>query len=146
MDTVPIVFTLAELWILQGFVRHDERALPEDKYPLKSTDLNGTIALAISTCERVSLKEHTLLLSYEEMLLIDAAVPQAVKTEEGGRGKDILLKICNARSILTMKYTLENLQELESEPESLTTEEIKDKMIDFTMKKRRGRPPKKKEE
>ena len=57
-DSRPIEFTLAELWMLNDVIRHDEDDIPKKKWPKVSTSLNGDIALAILACEDSDLKSY----------------------------------------------------------------------------------------
>ena len=104
---IPVVFTLTELWLLNDVVRHDEERGDEreqPRYPLVSTRLNEEIALAINTCMTVGMTEQTILLSYAELLLIDAGVRRGMKTPEGAKGSEILLKTFAARARLSAGF------------------------------------------
>ena len=99
-----MVFTLAELWLLNDFVRHDEeKDLREGagRYPIVSTALNEEIALAINSCHEFNLVEYALILGYADVLLIDALIRRDYKTMEGAKGKDILLKVYKARASMS---------------------------------------------
>lgn len=101
MEYVPVVFTLAELWMLNDFVRHDEeKDLREGagRYPVVSTALNEDIALALNACHEFGLTEYAVILSYADVLLIDYQIRRDQKTMEGAKGKDILLKVYKARA------------------------------------------------
>ena len=52
----------------------------------------------------VGMTEQTLLLSYAELLLIDAGVRRGMKTPEGAKGSDILLKTFAARAKLSAGF------------------------------------------
>ncbi len=96
-DSRPVEFTLAELWMLNDVVRHDEDAICKKKWPSVSTQLNGEIALAILACEDNGLEAYTLMLMKGDILVMDANVRRDMKTPEGAAGKAILLKLFKAR-------------------------------------------------
>lgn len=100
MDTAPITFSLTELWVLQGAVRHgvpsEESQWP--RFPPASLSLNDDIADAIAACDAASLSDYTLLLTRGDLLVIDHCVGQATKDSSGRiAGRDILLKSFHAR-------------------------------------------------
>lgn len=97
---VSISFSLAELWLLNDFIRHEIENRDNWAYPPASRELNLEIALAIASCEENKLDEYTLLLSEGDILVIDYNVRAAHKTPEGAKGKDILLKLYRARAKL----------------------------------------------
>lgn len=103
-ERAPVVFTLAELWLLNDFVRHE---LPDAKtwrFPPASEDLNEEIAMAIDTCESHGVQEYTLLLSRGDLLLIDFHVRRDHRTPEGASGKTLLLKTFRARKELATEF------------------------------------------
>ncbi len=105
MDSIPIVFTLEELWMLNDFVRHDEeRGEEKVKYPNVSTKLNEGIALAIYSCETYGHKDYTLNLDYAEILVIDNHIRRDMKTKGGANGQEILMKVYKARSEFSAGY------------------------------------------
>jgi hypothetical protein len=101
-DSVPVELTAEELWMLHDLVRHDQDAISEKKWPVVSTELNEQVALAIVACEDSKLKSYTLLLSAGDILLLDYVVRRDMKTPEGAKGKDILLKLFRARRDLAI--------------------------------------------
>ncbi len=111
-DSRPVEFTLAELWMLNDVVRHDEYAISKKAWPTVSTQLNGEIALAILACEDSSLKTYTLALTVGDMLVMDANVRRDMKTPEGAKGKEILLKLFKARYELAYGATAEGGEDL----------------------------------
>jgi hypothetical protein len=109
MDKVPVVFTIAELWMLNDFVRHDSASgdqRPSD-YPVTSTALNTAIAHAIFSCHEHKQADYTLWLGYGDLLLLDFQVRRDYKTSEGAFGKAILLKVFKAREALNVDSLLE---------------------------------------
>ncbi len=111
-DTRPVVFTTAELWMLTDVIRHDEDAICKKAWPSVSTQLNSEIALAILACEDSSLKTYTLTLTKGDILVMDANVRRDMKTPEGAKGKEILLKLFKARYELIYGATAEGGEDL----------------------------------
>ncbi|TMB98084.1 MAG: hypothetical protein E6J42_06770 [Chloroflexi bacterium] len=95
-----VTFSLAELWLLHDFVRHEIPEAKSWRFPPASEDLNEEVALAIETCETHGLDEYTLMLSKGDMFVIDYFVRRDHKTPEGGSGKRVLLKVFRARKEL----------------------------------------------
>ena len=108
----PVEFTLAELWMLNDVIRHNEDGISKKAWPSVSTQLNGEIALAILACEDSSLKTYTLMLTKGDMLVMDANVRRDMKTPEGAKGKEILLKLFKARYELIYGATAEGGEDL----------------------------------
>ena len=98
---VPVTLTVAELWLLHDFCRHE---VADDKwlFPPANFDLNEEIALALDACETDNLTEYTLLLNQKQLLVIDYWVRRDHKTPEGASGKRLLLKVFRARRELAM--------------------------------------------
>lgn len=98
MNSVAVVFTLDELWLLQSLVRHELPQPPEWKFPPASLELNDQIAAAILACTEYNLPDAALALSRGDLLLLDYVVPQSA-TNVGGKnvGRPILLKSYQAR-------------------------------------------------
>lgn len=94
--TRPVTFTLAELWLLNDFTRHEISQMDTWKYPPASRSLNQEIALAIVACVDSKLKEYTLELCEGDLLVIDYNVRRELKTPEGAHGDEILLKCWRA--------------------------------------------------
>ena len=92
-----VEFTLEELWMLNDVVRHDEDAISGKKWPVVSTELNGQVALAIAACEDHKLGGYCMALTMGDLLLLDANVRRDMKTPEGAKGVDVLLKVFRAR-------------------------------------------------
>ncbi len=110
METVPVVFTIAELWMLHDFVRHDSASgdqRPPD-YPIVSTALNDDIAHAILSCHEHGQADYTLWLGYGDLLLLDYHIRRDYKTSEGAFGRAILLKVFKAREALCVDSLLED--------------------------------------
>lgn len=96
-ETRPVTFTLPELWLLHSFVRHEMPQQDLWRQPPADEALNEQIALAIDACETLGLNSYTLLLTQQQLLVIDYLIRYDYKTPEGARGKDILLKTFRAR-------------------------------------------------
>jgi len=111
-DSRPVSFTLAEIWMLHDVIRHDEDAICKKAWPSVSTQLNSEIALAILACEDSDLKTYTLTLTKGDMLVMDANVRRDMKTPEGAKGKEILLKLFKARYELIYGATAEGGEDL----------------------------------
>lgn len=99
-ESKPVTFTLAELWLLNQFVRHDVSQSDTWKFPPASVSLCVDIAEAIHACEEHKVPEFTLLLSKGDLLVIDYNVRADMKTPEGAQGRNILLKVFRAISEL----------------------------------------------
>lgn len=101
-DTVRVEFSLPELWLMRGTVRH--AIANEDQwkgYPPANVDLNDQIAAAILRCEEYNIGVTTLDLSRGDCLVIDFNVNQDAKDREGNEiGKELLLKTFKARKQL----------------------------------------------
>ncbi len=108
----PVEFTLAELWMLNDVIRHNEDGISKKAWPSVSTQLNGEIALAILACEDSDLKAYTLALTKGDILVMDANVRRDMKTPEGAKGKEILLKLFKARYELIYGATAEGGEDL----------------------------------
>lgn len=91
-----VVFTVAELWLLNSFVRHEMQDQERWLYPPASRDLNQEIALAIAACGDCGLKEFALSLSRGDLLVLDYNIRQDMKTPEGASGHAILTKVFEA--------------------------------------------------
>lgn len=107
-ETVPVTFTLTELWLLQTFIRHEMPQQEMWKFPPADIDLNEQIAFAIATCEDDSLASYTFLLNLHQLLCIDFHIRDEYKTITGARGKDILLKVFRARRNLSGELPVTN--------------------------------------
>ena len=93
----PVSFTQPELVLIHTLVRHESQDERTWRFPPTSKSLNEDIAGALLACDRYKLEEYTLLLSKGDLLVIDYWVRYDMKTPEGAKGKDILLKIFQAR-------------------------------------------------
>lgn len=91
-----VSFTVAELWLLNSFIRHEMQDQDKWLYPPVSKDLNQEIALAITACRDCNLKEFALSLSRGDLLVIDYNIRQDMKTPEGASGDLILVKVFEA--------------------------------------------------
>lgn len=94
----PVTFTLAELWCLHDFIRHECSERDRWAFPPADLGLNEDIADAIYACETDGLSEYTLLLERGDILIIDFHIRRDTKTPEGASGKKILLKCFKARA------------------------------------------------
>ena len=104
MDTCPVLFSIAELWLLDACVRHEIDGQDRWKFPPASKELTIEIALAINACVENKLDSYTLLLSTGDLLVLDYNIRQGHKNMEGARGQDILLKVFHALSKLALGY------------------------------------------
>ena len=104
MEEYPLVFSIAELWLLDSCVRHEIDGQDRWKFPPASKELTIEIALAINACVEGKLNEYTLLLSTGDLLVLDYNIRQGHKNMEGARGQDILLKVFHALSQLALGY------------------------------------------
>lgn len=94
-------FTLDELWILQGTVRHEQPQPWQGNWPAVSVELNDAIAAAIVFCLDNEQEFATLALSRGDCLLIDYCVSKDIKDANGKMtGKAILLKTFRARQAI----------------------------------------------
>ena len=107
-ELINIQFTEAELWMLQAFVRHDRERNNKDRYPIVSTELNQQIVFALLACANSSITEYNLLLSEADLLLLDWCIRDDMKSPAGANGKEILLKVFQARSDLIYGPTSEH--------------------------------------
>lgn len=99
-DTVPVVFTQDELWLMRACVRHEQSPPWQGRWPCYSLELNEDIAEALVFCEdeQPQPRERALLLSRGDCLLLDAVIPQDAKSPGGvPLGKNILMKTFRAR-------------------------------------------------
>lgn len=101
-DTVPVLFSLDELWTLQAVVRHEVSQQRENwKWPPASLSLNDRIAEGISTMTEHNLTDYYLSLSRGDCLVIDYTVKADMKDANGRPvGKPILIKSFNTRRYL----------------------------------------------
>lgn len=104
----PAVFTLAELWVLRGCIRHGLASMHEQwpKFAPASQALNDQIVYAIVACEDYKVPEMALALSYADCLAIDYCVQEQAKDSAGNlAGRAILLKAARARKALADVYS-----------------------------------------
>ena len=106
-DSIGVLFTEAELWLCHAFVRHDRDIDNSDRYPIVSTELNEQIVFALLACANSDIKEYNLLLSEADLLLLDWCIRDDMKSPAGANGKEILLKIFQARTNLVYGPTSE---------------------------------------
>ena len=102
-DRWPVTFTLAELWLLHDFIRHEMQGQETWAHPPVSEELNEEIAQAIAACDADGLQEYTFLLGRHDLLAIDYLIRRDYKTPEGASGKTVLLKTFRARRGLAMQ-------------------------------------------
>ncbi|HLZ72340.1 MAG TPA: hypothetical protein VKV26_20750 [Dehalococcoidia bacterium] len=107
VDTVPMVASVAELWLLQRCIRHELPAQETWKFPPASVELNDQIAAALLFCQEQNVGEAALRLSWGDLLAIDYAVPADAKDVNGRAiGREVLLKSFAARAALRRPYPL----------------------------------------
>lgn len=105
MDTTVLVLSVDALWLLQSRVRHEHAAMDTWHYPLASASLNDAIAEALLFCEETQAKEAAIVVTWGDLLLIDAVVDASAKDAEGKPlGKPLLLKTFKARQCLRRGY------------------------------------------
>lgn len=93
----PVTFTLAELWLLHDFVRHECPEMERWRFPPADLELNEEIALAIEACVSDGLEEYTLDLTRHQLLVIDYLIRHDYKTGQLAKERDILHKVFQAR-------------------------------------------------
>ena len=100
-NTVPVTFSLEELWTLQGGVRHEQAQPWQGGWPGYSRELNDVIAEGIVFCVDEGQELATLLLSRGDLYCIDFCISKDIK-DPGGKqiGRAILLKTFRARQRL----------------------------------------------
>lgn len=90
---VPVIFTLDELWLLQGVVRHESQDQSRWQHPATSLEFNRLIAEAIVNCADDGFSDVALPMTAHFLMLVDYVVPQAAKDTSGlPIGKNILMK------------------------------------------------------
>lgn len=104
MDSRPVTFTLAELWLLNDLVRHEVTEGERWRWPPASKELCDEIAMALVACEDHGLEDYTLMLSEGDCMVIDYNVMRDHKTPEGANGREMLLKTFRARSELAFGF------------------------------------------
>ncbi len=98
--TTPVQFSVAELWLLHNFVRHEDSKQDDWKFPPVSFDLNEQISDALLAADKYGVTDATLLLTLHSCLVIDYHIRADMKTPEGAYGVKILLKVFAARAAL----------------------------------------------
>ena len=97
-ETVSVLFSLDELWLLQACVRHELAQAEQWKFPPASLALNDAVAGAILFCEEQTCHEAAVLLNRHDCLVIDYNVPSTAKDPNGKPiGRAVLLKSFRAR-------------------------------------------------
>jgi hypothetical protein len=97
-ETVSVVFSLDELWLMQACIRHECPQAEQWKFPPASLGLNDSIAAAILLCEEQDQQEAALLVGRHDCLVIDFNVPANAKDANGKPvGKAVLLKSFQSR-------------------------------------------------
>src|SRR5579871_2500573 len=92
-ETVPLVVSVAELWLLQRCIRHEIQGQETWKFPPAGVELNDQIATALLFCSEQNVGEAALQLSWGDLLAIDFAVPADAKDVNGRPiGRELLLK------------------------------------------------------
>lgn len=111
-ETTPLIFSIAELWLLQRCIRHELPQQEQWKFPPASLELNDQIATAILFCTEQSVQEAALQLSWGDLLAIDFTVPPDAKDVNGRPiGREALLKSFAARAALRRGYSLPEVTE-----------------------------------
>ena len=101
MFCIAIEFSIAELWLLQGVIRHELAAQGTWKFPPASIELNDQVAAAILRCYDHDVPTAFLELTRGDTLAIDFLVPNTAKDQSGVMiGKAVLLKSFKARADL----------------------------------------------
>ena len=80
---VSVTFAIAELWLLQRYIRHEFPRQGEWTFPPASLDLNDRIAEAVYVCLRDNRADATLELSRGDCLVIDYCIPNGDKDING---------------------------------------------------------------
>lgn len=112
-ETAPVPFTLDELWVLQGAVRHEQAQPWQGMWPAYSLSLNDEIARGIIFCIDNLEGFYTIPLSRGDCLCIDATVSKDIKDANGKLiGKKILEKSFRARLAI-----LDGFQLMADEPD-----------------------------
>ena len=97
-DTHPVPFSLEELWVLQGTIRHEQAQPWQGSWPAYNLDLNGKIARAILFCIDYEQEFAQVVLTKGDTLAIDYCVSKDIKDANGKPvGKKILEKVFRAR-------------------------------------------------
>jgi hypothetical protein len=104
-DTVAVVLSVADLWLLQRVIRHEIAGQRGWAFPPASVELNDQIADAILLCETQKQPEAALRLSRGDLLALDYTVPADAKDVAGRPiGREILLKTFAARAELRGRF------------------------------------------
>ncbi len=112
-ETVPLVVSVAELWLLQRCIRHEIQGQETWKFPPAGVELNDQIAAALLFCSEQNVGEAALQLSWGDLLAIDFAVPADAKDVNGRPvGRELLLKSFAARAALRRPYPLPDAEEV----------------------------------
>ena len=132
-ETVPVLFTLEELWLLQSVVRHEIPQQESWSNPPASLALNDQLAEAILMCVEDEISEVALVLSRSDCLVLDATVPQNAKNAAGSPiGKSILVKSFMARRALAGGPVASA-----DDPE-MSREEIESRIAEWNTRRRRA--------
>lgn len=100
-ETISVVFSVEELWLIQAYVRHEVAQAEQWRFPPASLTLNDAVASAILFCEEQGFQEAAVLLGRHECLVLDYSVPATAKDANGKPiGKAVLLKSFRARQQL----------------------------------------------
>jgi hypothetical protein len=120
-DTVSTLFTLDELWLLEGVIRHEHEGQDLWHFPYANLDLNDQISTAILFCTENKEVEAPLLLSRGDCLILSYCVQSGMKDPNGVLlGKSILIKSFTARRALR-----DGALETGTEPSAPSVPEIK---------------------
>jgi hypothetical protein len=93
--TVPAVFTLPELWLLNDHILCE---------CTDCVELATQICLAIGACETYGFEDYTLLLNHMQLMSINWNMKRDARTPEGASGKERLLKTFAAMAQLAFPY------------------------------------------
>jgi hypothetical protein len=120
-DTVSVLFSLDELWIIREAVRHEVDGQDRWLFPPAGLELNDQVADQILFCVEKKEIEAPLLLSRGDCLILDFCVNLTMKDKDGlSLGKSILIKSFAARRDLR-----DGALETGTEPSAPSVSEIK---------------------
>lgn len=146
MNEAPVTFSLNQLWMLNGYIRHEFQQMEMWKFPPGGRDLNDQIAEAILVCsesgrneeDSLTIQEYTLLLSKGDLYAIDFHIRDGMKDPNGVNvGREILLLTFKARRTLS-----EGVQNTAVEP-PIDHDAVVSKMEEWkakTARKKRAKP------
>ena len=108
MNSAAFQFERAELWLLQGVIRHEMQGQEIWKFPPASLDLNDQIARALLFCDETGEGSAFLELTRGDTLCIDFCVPNTAKDANGRPiGQAVLMKSFRARAKIAEWFAAE---------------------------------------